>query len=152
MESKNDKGRLNKILSSSYIFYFILFFIGILIDLAFPKHVFENTYAMPVGFLFIILSSIFIFWIKLNSKKLKKEILTKEDFMQGPYKYTSIPNHWGIFILILGFGIMVNTVFVVIITTIAFFITLPIFLKMQETVLVEKYGDTYKEYRKIVKF
>jgi protein-S-isoprenylcysteine O-methyltransferase Ste14 len=47
---------------------------------------------------------------------------------------------------------MLNTVFVVIVTTVAFFITLPIFLKMQETVLVEKYGDTYKEYRKIVKF
>ena len=71
--------------------------------------------------------------------------------MHGPYRYTSIPNHWAIFLLILGFGIMANAVFMMIITTLAFFITLPFFLKMQETVLADKYGPIYSEYRKIVK-
>ncbi|MEI6581018.1 MAG: hypothetical protein WCO07_02485, partial [bacterium] len=109
-------------------------------------------YTMSVGFLFIVFASILIFWIKVNSKKMKKEVLTKEDFLHGPYKYTSIPNHWGIFILILGFGIMVNAVFMIVLTTFSFFLTLPVFLKMQETVLSEKYGTPYTEYRKIVKF
>jgi protein-S-isoprenylcysteine O-methyltransferase Ste14 len=145
------KGRLYKILSNSYIFYFTIFFIGILFDLIFPRHFLDNSYATFVGFIFIICSSFFIFWIKRNAKQNKK-IETKEDFMRGPYKYTSIPNHWAIFILILGFGIMVNAFFMVVFATFCFVITLSYFLKMQEVVLAEKYGSIYTEYRKVVKF
>ena len=148
----HNKGRLHRILSSSYLFYLVLFFVGISFDLIFPTHFFENTYATYLGFVLVIFASFLILWVKSNSKKPKKEVLTKEDFMQGPYKYTSIPNHWGIFILMLGFGIMINAVFMIILTAVSFLFTLPVFLKMQETVLAEKYGAPYLEYRKIVKF
>ncbi|MEK7572702.1 MAG: hypothetical protein AAB493_02520 [Patescibacteria group bacterium] len=148
----HNKGRLHRILSSSYLFYFVLFFIGISFDLMFPTHFFENTYTASLGFVFIVFASFLILWVKSNSKKLKKGILTKEDFMQGPYKYTSIPNHWGIFILMLGFGIMINAVFMIILTIVSFLFTLPVFLKMQENILAEKYGVPYLEYRKTVKF
>lgn len=152
MDTKDNKVKLNKILSSSYLFYFVLFFLGVVFDLIYPVHFFKNSYTMPIGFVFIVLGSFLIFWIKAKPKKPKKDNLTKEDFMRGPYKYTSVPNHWGMFLLILGFGIMINAVFVVILTTFSFLLTLPVFLKMQEIVLVEKYGDKYKEYRKIVRF
>ena len=152
MDPKNDKVRLIKILSRSYVFYFVLFFGGILLDLNFPTHFFRSSYATFVGLIFIIIATGLIIWIRTNSKNAKKEVLTKEDFMIGPYKYTSIPNHWAIFFLILGFGILINAVFVIGIMTLVFLVTLPSFLKMQETVLIEKYGEPYKEYRKIVKF
>jgi protein-S-isoprenylcysteine O-methyltransferase Ste14 len=148
----HNKGRLHRILSSSYLFYLVLFFVGISFDLIFPTHFFENIYTVSLGFILIILASLLILWVKSNSKKPKKEILTKEDFMHGPYKYTSIPNHWGIFILMLGFGIMINAVFMIIFTIISFLFTLPVFLKMQENVLAEKFGVPYLEYRKTVKF
>lgn len=150
MSIDEKKGRLYKILSNSYIFYFVIFFVGTLFDLIFPRHFLDNFYATFIGFFFIICSSVFIFWIKRSTKQ-KKKIETKEDFMRGPYKYTSIPNHWAIFILILGFGVMANAFFMVIFSSICFVITLPYFLKMQEVVLVEKYGSIYTEYRKIVK-
>lgn len=146
------KGRLYKILSNSYIFYFATFVVGIVFDLIFPVHFLDNSYAVFIGSFFIICSSFFIFWIKRSAKKSNKKIETKEDFMRGPYKYTSIPNHWAIFILILSFGVMVNAFFMVVFTTFCFVITLSYFLKMQEVVLAEKYGSIYTEYRKIVKF
>jgi protein-S-isoprenylcysteine O-methyltransferase Ste14 len=152
MDTKHRKSKPYKILSNSYIFYFMLFFIGVFFDLIFPLHFLEKTYTPMAGLLLIVFGSVLIFWIKLNSKKVKKEVLKKEDFMQGPYKYTSIPNHWAIFVLILGFGIMVNAFFMIMFTVLSFFVTLPFFLKMQENVLVEKYGPIYSEYKKIVKF
>lgn len=152
MDSKDKKAKLNKILSNSYLFYFLIFFVGVLFNLVFPMHLLKNSYIMPVGFVLIVLASFLIFWIKINPKKPNKEVVKKEDFMQGPYKYTSIPTHWGIFLLILGFGVMVNAGFIVILTTFSFLLTLPAFLKMQEMVLIEKYGDVYKEYKKTVRF
>jgi len=152
MDTKNDKGRLIKILSRSYIFYFLLFFGGILLDLKFPTHYLNSSYALSLGLILIIIATGLIIWIKTNAKNAKKETITKEDFMQGPYKYSSIPNHWAVFFLILGFGVLINAAFAVVITILAFALTLPKFLKMQETVLVEKYGNPYQEYRKIVKF
>ena len=152
MDVKSEKGRLIKILSRSYVFYFLLFLGGILLDLKFPTHYLKSEYALSVGILFIIFASVLIFWIKANSKNAKKENPTKEDFMRGPYKYSSIPNHWAIFFLILGFGVLINAAFAVLVTILAFFATLYKFLKMQEAVLVEKFGEPYKEYKKIVKF
>ena len=151
MEAKHNN-RFNQILSNSFLFYFALFFIGILIDFRFPTQLFENAYFSYLGFLLIVAGSILIFWLKINSKKTKKEALEKGNFKQGIYKYTSIPNHWGVFLLILGFGILINAFFMVLITAFVFIATLPFFLMMQKNVLTEKYGDQYKEYKKTVRF
>jgi protein-S-isoprenylcysteine O-methyltransferase Ste14 len=146
------KIKSHKILSTSFMFYFALFVVGILVDLIFPTQLFKNMYISYLGLVLIILGSFLIFWLKINSKKIKKEVLEKGNFSKGLYRYTSIPTHWGMFLLILGFGIMINAFFMVIITTISFFVTLPVFLKMQKNVLTEKYGEQYKEYKKTVRF
>jgi len=146
------KIKSHKILFNSFMFYFALFFIGILIDLIFPTQLFKNVYVSYLGLILIAVGSILIFWIKANSTKIKKEVLEKGNFRKGLYRYTSIPTHWGIFLLILGFGILINAFFMVVITTLSFFATLPFFLKTQKNVLSERYGDQYKEYKKKVRF
>lgn len=147
----NNKGKLIKILSRSYVFYFALFLIGILIDLRFPTAYLKGGYALYLGLFFIVFSTFLIFWIKKNSKNAKKENLTKEDFMKGPYRYTSIPNHWAIFFLLLGFAVLINASITIVLTILAYFVTLPSFLKMQEKVLIEKFGEPYRKYKEIVR-
>jgi protein-S-isoprenylcysteine O-methyltransferase Ste14 len=51
----------------------------------------------------------------------------------------------------LGFGIMANTLFIIIFSIFSFFITKFIFLKKEENILAEKYGAPYLEYKKIVR-
>jgi protein-S-isoprenylcysteine O-methyltransferase Ste14 len=78
--------------------------------------------------------------------------LTKETFSKGPYRFTSTPTNFGLFFLILGFGMVANSFFVIVCSCIAFLIARFVFLEQEEKVLAEKYGAPYLEYKKIVKF
>ena len=77
--------------------------------------------------------------------------VTKENFCKGPYCYARHPTHWGLFFLILGFGIILNALFVILCTLISFIVTKFVFIEKQEKILAEKYGAPYLEYKKSVK-
>jgi len=106
---------------------------------------------VPLGGSLIVLSSILIFWAQGTSRNLKKENITKETFCKGPYCYTRSPTHWGLFFLMIGFGIITNAIFVILTTLISFLVSRFIFLEKEERILAEKYGTPYLEYKKAVK-
>lgn len=60
--------------------------------------------------------------------------------------------HWGLFILMLGFGILINAIFVILFSIVSFVVAKFIFLKKEENILAGKYGAPYMEYKKSVKF
>jgi len=139
------------ILAHSYLFYFILFVIGVVLDVVFRIKIYNNSLTILSGVILLILGSGLILWAQKTSKKLPSENLTKESFCRGPYCYTRSPTHWGLFLLTLGFGVMANAFFIVISTIIAFVITKFIFIREEESALEEKYGTPYLEYKKKVK-
>jgi protein-S-isoprenylcysteine O-methyltransferase Ste14 len=155
MESDNKnlhKITTHTVLAHSYSVYFVLFLIGIVLDLVLRVKIFTDSVAVPLGVAIIILGSILVFWAQKTSRDLKLDNLSKDTFYQGPYRYTRGPTHFGLFLLLLGFGIIVNSFFVVLFTIIAFLISKFVFLNKQEKMLAEKYGIHYVEYQKLVKF
>ena len=149
------KGNVHKILAHSYTVYFVLFLVGVCLDLIFNFEIFADSVVVLAGFFFLVLATIIILWAQKTGRDLRKagkagEIKT-EHFRRGPYVYTRSPTHWGLFFLTLGFGLIANAVFVVLSTLISLLISRSIFLKKQENVLAEKYGDPYLEYKKSVK-
>lgn len=146
------KNKIHKVLAYSYLVYFISFFVGLLLDFIFPSYFFNKNILVFIGTLFLIFGTLLIFWAQRSSLNLSKDNLTKESFSHGPYFYTRSPTHFGIFLLMLGFGIMSSGFFVVIFSVIAFLITKFIFLKKEEDLLVQKYGTPYLEYKNKVKF
>lgn len=155
MQSKEEhyyKNRVHKVLAHSYSFYFILFLFGIMLDFIFRVKIFTNPIMAPLGMTILSLATFLILWAQHTSHHLKKENMTHHVFYQGPYKYTRSPTHLGLFLLMLGFGIMTNAFFVVMFSFIAFFVSKFIFLEKEESILAEKYGSHYLEYKKRVKF
>lgn len=147
------KHEVHGVLAHSYIIYFLVLVIGVLLDLSFPDKIFATSIMMPTGFLILILATLIIFWSQHTSRKLDATpTITKETFCKGPYCYTRTPTHWGLFLLILGFGFILNAFFVIVLTVISFIISKMFFLKKQEAILEDKYGTPYLEYKKIVKF
>jgi protein-S-isoprenylcysteine O-methyltransferase Ste14 len=146
------KNRVHGILAHSYLFYFVSFLFGLFLDFMFPVQFYEKVVMAPIGAIFLVFGTLLIFWAQKSSHKLQKENIIKETFCCGPYRYTRSPTHFGLFFLMLGFGIIVNALFVIIFTIISFFITKFIFLKREEKILVEKYGAPYVEYQKSVRF
>jgi len=146
------KNKIHGILAHSYFFYFISFLLGLFLDFMFPVQFYEKVIMASVGTVFLVFGTFLIFWAQKSSGKLQKENMTKESFCNGPYRYTRSPTHFGLFLLMFGFGIIINALFVIVFTTISFFITKFVFLRKEEKVLVEKYGTPYIEYQKSVKF
>lgn len=151
--SKNlHKNRVHKVLAHSYIFYFVLFLFGLLLDFIFPVILFENVTILWTGFIFLIFGTFLIIWAQMSSHKLVKEGMSKDTFCNGPYYYTRTPTHYGLFFLMFGFGILSNALFIIIFSIISFIVTKFVFIKKEEEILTLKYGTPYLEYKKSVRF
>lgn len=146
------KNKVHRVLAYSYLFYFVVFLLSLFLDFIFPLKIFEKFTGISVGAVFLILGTVLILWAQKSSLRLQKESISKETFYRGPYRYTRSPTHFGLFLLMLGFGIISNALFVISFSIISFFITRFIFIKKEEKILTEKYGAPYLEYKKSVKF
>jgi protein-S-isoprenylcysteine O-methyltransferase Ste14 len=103
----------------------------------------------------MIVSPLLISSAQRASRKFKHVHAEREvgpkDFMYGPYKYLQSPTHMGIFMLSVGFSIVMNSVILIVATFIAYLITHLVFLPAEQKVLKRKYGATYEAYLKKVK-
>ncbi len=143
--------KAHRILAHSYSVYFVLFLIGVTLDLLFGVEFFSSAIMLPIGITLLVLSTLLILWAQFSTRNMASDNVSKESFSKGPYRFSRHPTHWGLFFLILGFGIMVNATFVILSTLISFIISKFVFVKKQEAVLAERYGAPYIEYKKSVK-
>jgi protein-S-isoprenylcysteine O-methyltransferase Ste14 len=146
------KNKVHIVLSRSYSVYFFFLLIGICLDLILNFRIFNNPLATFIGVLLLIFGTFLIVWAQGTSRNLKKENLNIETFCHGPYRYSRTPTNFGLFFLVFGFGFIVHSPFIISFSLFAFCIAKFIFLQKEESLLAEKYGAPYLEYKKIVKF
>lgn len=151
-EGQKLNSSIHAILAHSYMAYFILFLIGILLHVIFLIKISSNNFTIVFGFLFLFLGTGLVFWAQHTSRKLDKSNLTKDSFCRGPYCYVRMPTHLGLFSLMLGLGLLVNSFFIIIIAFISFFLNKFYFIRKEENFLSNKYGAPYLEYKKAVRF
>jgi protein-S-isoprenylcysteine O-methyltransferase Ste14 len=144
--------KVHRILAHSYLVYFLFLLLGVALDVIFHIHAFETSFTVPAGFIILLAATILIIWAQNTSRNLRRENITKETFLHGPYCYTRSPTHYGLFLLMLGFGFVANAFFVIMFTIVSLLVTKFFFLKKEEDLLEKKYGSAYMEYKRIVKF
>lgn len=152
-----DKNNINKIhihLSYSYFVFFIFLILGILLNYLIPIDLFmsmSNTFLL--GVFFVLFSSLLIIWSQRSSKTMHtKKDIHKNSFYAGPYCYTKTPTHLGLFFLMVGFGLVLDSFFVITFSIIAFLVSKYTFLRKYDELLEEKHGQNYREYKKNVRF
>ena len=146
------KNRVHHVLAHSYLFYFVLFLFALLVNFVFPVKLFSSFNGSYFSMSPLILGTLIILWAQMSSHKLQKENMTIETFLGGPYRYTRIPTHLGLFLLMVGLGLAVNSLFIFLFAFVFLVITKLTFIRKEENILTEKYGEPYLEYKKIVKF
>jgi protein-S-isoprenylcysteine O-methyltransferase Ste14 len=150
---KNKHHKVHNFLAYSYFVYLFVLILGVLLDMLLPVKVFHESIMFSAGIVLIIFSSILIVWAQKSSVDLlEKENVSKEHFCRGPYCYTRTPTHYGLFFAVVGFGFIINSFFVILLTVASFLFTKITFVKKQELELEKKFGEAYREYKKIVKF
>src|SRR3989338_5200603 len=131
MTENQSKNSVHYILAHSYFMYFFAFILGLFLDYILPLKIFEEGVGYVWGLVLLILGTFLIFWAQKTSSQLKIENISKHVFLCGPYKYTRTPTHYGLFFVILGFGLLNNMSFIIILSTVSFLITKFYFIKKQ---------------------
>jgi len=154
MEINKDeiKIKVHHILAYSYMVYLIALFFGLIFSAIWPFPIFNSEILAFISAIVLFLSSLLIFWAQKSTKEFSKENLTKESFMKGPYRFSRNPSTIGLFFSMICFGIIINSIFAILFSFIAFMFSLLVFFKKEEAFLENKYGIPYIEYKKIVKF
>lgn len=142
---------VHRVLVHSYFTTLVFFLLGAGLDIIFNLKIFKDEFIAPVGLILFVFGTALIIWAQHASHNFVKENLSAESFCRGPYRYTRNPTYWGLYLVLLGFGLVWNAVFVLISTAISFVFTWAIFLKQEERVLTQKYGQAYLDYKNKVK-
>ncbi len=147
-------GMIHFILVHSYLVFLLAIILGVFLDSFIKKHIFSNGIYQYIGFLLLVIGSIIIYWAQSSSsnyqeKKVKNEKRSKFEF--GPYKFLRSPTHFGLFIMTLGFSLIIGSLFGIVLILIAYLITKLLFLRKEEKLLENKYGEVYTDYKKKVK-
>ncbi|MFA6514741.1 MAG: isoprenylcysteine carboxylmethyltransferase family protein [Candidatus Paceibacterota bacterium] len=148
------KETVHFVLLHSYSIFLIAVVLGVFLDIVFKLKIFSNEIYKYVGFAMLIISSLIIYWAQSTSANYQERVHKKEgrsNFEFGPYRYMRSPTHFGLFIMTIGFALIINSLFSVIFTIIAYAITKLFFLKREEKILEKKYGEVYRDYKKKVR-
>ena len=141
-------------MSQSYLTFFFAVILGVIFDIIFNVNILTNNIFQYTGLVFILLGTILAYWAQ-NSSRIAKEKWQKDHidvgFSFGPYKYSRNPTHLGLFIMTMGFAFIIGSTFSLFFVIIAYIITKTVYLKKEEKILAEKYGEEYSNYKKKIK-
>jgi protein-S-isoprenylcysteine O-methyltransferase Ste14 len=154
LNNQEQKKDIHFVLSESYTIFLLAVILGVIFDLIFPLDLLQNQSSQYSGLFLILIGSFFIYWAQKTSflvgKKMEKE-KNHPGFHFGPYKYLRAPTHLGLFIMTLGLALIINSVFALFFVIVAHFLTKFVFVKKQEKMLEEKYGQSYSSYKRKTK-
>jgi len=154
--NRYQEGLLHFLLAYSYLSFLFTIILGVLFDLILDKKLFSNNIYQYLGVFMLIVSTIFIMWAqKVSSHKNKKseEELKKSNktyLERGPYRFLRNPTQFGLFIMTVGFGFIINSFFSVLFAVATYIFLKLSLLKKQNKILEERHGEIFDEYKKKV--
>lgn len=146
-------GIVHMVLSHSYTVFLVAVIFGVILDVIFNISIFGHPSYQYAGIIMIVIGSVLAYWAQSTANCTKEELEKMgkvREFARGPYKYSRNPTHIGLTLMTLGLGFLINSVFSVILVLIASLITKFIFVKKEEILLEQKYGQDYCNYKKKV--
>jgi protein-S-isoprenylcysteine O-methyltransferase Ste14 len=147
----------------SYILVAPLYIFGIdeqvLVDIfTFPVDIIPQPINL-IGILFLPVGMILVIWANYTLLHIGKIGLRNREPMQrpstlvlvGPYKFTRNPIYLGVLIMALGLTIVWSGLVMFLCTIIIFIIFRYIFIKREEIILEEEFGNEYRDFKKRVR-
>ena len=131
-------------------------FIGVLLDIIFPMKIISEPLNQAIGLVLIVVGTLVIYSAEKHGETysvLRKSanVCQIDDLTRGPYKYTRNPKYLALSLLLIGLGVILNTPFIIITAIISGLIVHFYFLKKEETILENRHGDVYREYKNKVR-
>ena len=151
-EATNPPKIVHSVLAHSYLMYFLAALVGLALTMLWPVTVLPAPVATVIGVGFLIIAPLIILWAqRASAPRYHQKLTTTEDFKKGPYAFLRAPTHFGLDLLVVGFGFLINSLFVIVLSILSYVITRLFFVRKQERLLAEKYGQQYHDYKKTVR-
>ena len=150
-DDKPYKKVIHLLLAHGYLMFLLAVIVGASIDLFIHFNVFKNPIYSKLGVVMIIIGTILVYLAQTASShagKIKIEDSSVDGFKYGPYKYFHHPTYLGLFIMTLGLGLILNSISSVVLVIIAEILAKFIFIKKEEGLLEDKYGEIFTDYKK----
>jgi protein-S-isoprenylcysteine O-methyltransferase Ste14 len=159
MEDNNQKniskpGTIHSVISNSYIVFLLAVVLGTVFNSFIDFKILNNKFFENLGFVLIIIGPVLVYWAQKSSSSARLDVVEKGksiSFEYGPYKYTRNPSYLGVFIMILGLGFIQNSIATVFFCLVSYLLVRFIFIKKEEELLGEKYGQIYFDYKNKVR-
>ncbi|MHA1288459.1 MAG: methyltransferase family protein [Candidatus Thorarchaeota archaeon] len=136
-------------------FYFFDNSIEIMVDIfTFPADLLPQPYNFS-GMVLILVGLLLIIWANYSLLHIGKISLRNREPMQrpanliivGPYKFTRNPIYLGGFVALFGLIIMWSSIVTAFFTILVYIIFRYVFIKKEEIILEEEFGDEYREFK-----
>ncbi len=149
-----ERSLVHFVLAHSYFIYFFGLIAGLIVGHYFPYSI-GGPFVDTAGIIFLIAGPALILWAQNTSRKTASlrhahrgsETLCRDHFCVGPYVITRAPTNWGLFIMILGLGLILHSLVIVGMTLLSFMVSRFVFVSRQEAILEARYGSVYTEYK-----
>jgi len=154
IENKTKPGSVHFLLAHAYSLFFVAIIFGIIVDTLTSINLLEDYKYANIGIVFVFLGTWLVYWAQSSSSKASR-INPKENsvegFAIGPYKYFRNPTYLGLFVMTLGLGILIKSLFSILFVLIAYLLIKFVFIKRERKILVQKYQEIYTKYEDKVK-
>jgi len=139
------------VLSHAYMMFFLAVIFGVAVDQFVHIAIIPASFSV-IGIMFMVFGSLLVYWAQSASSPKIQQMPNFDirNFSVGPYKYSRNPTHIGLAFVTLGFGIIMQSFFIIVFLIIAYTITKLFFIKKEEKLLEAKYGEQYIAYKKKV--
>lgn len=107
---------------------------------------------IPVGFLLIIWANYALLVIGKISLR-DREPMQKPEYLvlEGPYRFSRNPLYLGALFALVGFVIVWSSIVIAFLTILVYIIFRNRFIKREEIILEEEFGDDYRDFKKRVR-
>jgi len=144
-------GAIHPLLTYAYFVFLLAVILGLIFDLFIQVNLGWGIIHSGIGVLSIIAGSLLVYWSQYSSSLLSKygdeKEVTTQFFKNGPYRFLRNPSYLGVFILSLGLALVLKSFFSVIFSILSYLVVRIVFVKREEKILSQKYGQVYKEYK-----
>jgi len=145
---------IHSVLARSYFMFFLLLLVGILVAIVFDSPI-TDTISPKTGVLLLVLGTVIIMWAQSTSRRTYEQRHTEDEhtrkvFQRGPYRFFRSPTHLGLFVMTFGAAVLANSKTMVVASIVAFLVTRFTFVREEERILLQKHGESYRNYKKRV--
>lgn len=151
-----NKNSLSHLSSYSVIVFALALFLAVALDIVFPIRMFKNGFHQYFGVAIVGLGTYIVYWAefhgqKFSHKRKRGEISSSDHLKTGPYARSRNPKYVGLGVLLIGLGIILNSVFVASSAFISILFIHFFLLHKEENLMIKRHGDIYHEYKKKVR-